>query len=157
MLLDTNVILLLLLLLLLLLSSLMSSLCRVLTITCRSQWPRDLRRRSTAVRLLGLWVRIPPRAWMSVSCECCVLSGRGLCDELVPRPEKSCRVWCVWVWSWSLEKWGGLGPQGAVQPLEKKINNYIPERNRVFRVYNVTVTGVTWLVTVEAERQNRPL
>jgi hypothetical protein len=23
---------------------------------------------------------------MSVSCECCVLSGRGLCDELVPRP-----------------------------------------------------------------------
>jgi hypothetical protein len=22
---------------------------------------------------------------MSVSCECCVLSGRGLCDELVPR------------------------------------------------------------------------
>jgi hypothetical protein len=25
---------------------------------------------------------------MSVSCECCVLSGRGLCDELVPRPEE---------------------------------------------------------------------
>jgi hypothetical protein len=22
---------------------------------------------------------------MSVSCECCVLSGRGLCDGLVPR------------------------------------------------------------------------
>jgi hypothetical protein len=27
--------------------------------------------------------KIPPGAWMSVSCECCVLSGRGLCDELV--------------------------------------------------------------------------
>jgi hypothetical protein len=40
-------------------------------------------------RLLGLWVRIPPRAWMSVSCKCCVLSGRGLCDGLVPRPEES--------------------------------------------------------------------
>jgi hypothetical protein len=26
---------------------------------------------------------------MSVSCECCVLSGRGLCDGLVPRPEES--------------------------------------------------------------------
>jgi hypothetical protein len=26
---------------------------------------------------------------MSVSCKCCVLSGRGLCDELVPRPEES--------------------------------------------------------------------
>ena len=28
-------------------------------------------------------------AWMSVWCECCVLSGRGLCDELIPRPEES--------------------------------------------------------------------
>jgi hypothetical protein len=43
----------------------------------------------------GTWKKkIPPRAWMSVSCECCVLS-RGLCDELVPRPEESYRVWCV--------------------------------------------------------------
>jgi hypothetical protein len=62
---------------------------------CRSQWPRGLRRGSTAARLLGLWVRIPPRAWMSVSCECCVLSGRGLCNGLVPRPGESYRVWCV--------------------------------------------------------------
>jgi hypothetical protein len=37
---------------------------------------------------------IPPGAWMSVCCECCVLSGRGLCDELVPRPEESYRL-CV--------------------------------------------------------------
>ena len=28
----------------------------------RSQWPRGLSRRSTAARLLRLWVRIPPRA-----------------------------------------------------------------------------------------------
>jgi hypothetical protein len=61
----------------------------------RSQWPCDLRRRSTAAHLLGLWVRIPPGAWMSVSCECCVLSGRGLCDGLIIRPEESYRVWCV--------------------------------------------------------------
>jgi hypothetical protein len=27
-----------------------------------------------AACLLGLRVRIPPRAWISVSCECCVLS-----------------------------------------------------------------------------------
>jgi hypothetical protein len=55
----------------------------------RSQWPRGLMRGSTAARLLGLWIRIPRRAWMSVSCECCVLSGTGLCDELVSRPEES--------------------------------------------------------------------
>jgi len=34
-------------------------------------------------------------AWMSVCCECCVLSGRGLCDELITRPEESYRLWCV--------------------------------------------------------------
>ena len=42
----------------------------------RSRWPRGIRRRSAAARLLGLRVRIPPGAWMSVSCECCALSGR---------------------------------------------------------------------------------
>ena len=33
-----------------------------------------------ADRLLGLRVRIPPEAWIYVSCECCLLSGIGLCD-----------------------------------------------------------------------------
>ena len=27
--------------------------------------------------------------------ECCVLSGRGLCDGLITRPEESYRLWCV--------------------------------------------------------------
>jgi len=31
---------------------------------------------------------------MSVCCECCVLSGRRLCDGLIPRLEESYRVWC---------------------------------------------------------------
>jgi len=29
---------------------------------------------------------------MSVSCECCVLSGRGLCVGLITRPEESYRM-----------------------------------------------------------------
>ena len=62
---------------------------------CRSRWPRGLWRKSAAARLLGLWVRIPPGAWTFVCCECCVLSGRGLCDELTTRPEESYRLWCV--------------------------------------------------------------
>ena len=65
------------------------------TLECRSQWPRGLRRRSTAARPVRLWVRIPPGAWMFVCCECCVLSGRGLCDGLITRPEESYRMWCV--------------------------------------------------------------
>jgi len=32
---------------------------------------------------------------MFVCCECCVLSGRGLCDELITRPEESYRLWYV--------------------------------------------------------------
>ena len=64
-------------------------------IFCRSQWPRGLRRRSTAAHPLRLWVRIPPGAWMFVCCECCVLSGRGLCDGLITRPEESYRLWSV--------------------------------------------------------------
>jgi hypothetical protein len=32
---------------------------------------------------------------MSVCCECCVLSGRGLCDEIITHPEESYRLWSV--------------------------------------------------------------
>jgi len=32
---------------------------------------------------------------MFVCCKCCVLSGRGLCDELITRIEESYRLWCV--------------------------------------------------------------
>jgi len=32
---------------------------------------------------------------MSVCCECCGLSGRGLCDELITSPEDFYRLWCV--------------------------------------------------------------
>jgi hypothetical protein len=34
-------------------------------------------------------------AWMSVRCECCVLSRRSQCDELITCPEESYRLWCV--------------------------------------------------------------
>ena len=49
---------------------------------------RGVRRRSTAARLLGLWVPIPTGAWMLVCCECFVLS-------LITRPEESFRLWYV--------------------------------------------------------------
>jgi len=78
-----------------------------------SQRPRGLSRRSTAARLLRLWVRIPLGARMSVCCECSVLSGRGLCDELITRPEKSYRLWCVVVCdletSWMRRPWPTVG------------------------------------------------
>jgi len=54
--------------------------------------------RPQAARLLRSWVRIPPGAWIFVCCECRVLSGRGLCDELITRPEESYRLCCVVVY-----------------------------------------------------------
>jgi hypothetical protein len=32
---------------------------------------------------------------MSVCCECCVFSGRGVCVGLINRPEESYILWCV--------------------------------------------------------------
>ena len=51
--------------------------------------------RPQAARLLRSWFWIPPGAWIFVCCECRVLSGRGLCDELITRPEESYRLCCV--------------------------------------------------------------
>ena len=36
-----------------------------------------------------------PTGGMDVCCECCVLSGKGLCDGPITHPEESCRLWCV--------------------------------------------------------------
>ena len=63
----------------------------------RSQWPRGLRRRSAAARLLTLWVRVPP-GHGRFSVVSGVLSGNGLYDELITRPQESYRLWCVVVY-----------------------------------------------------------
>ena len=90
---------------------------------CRSRWPRGLRRRYAAARLLRFWVRIPQGVCMFVCCECCVLSGRGLCDGLITRPEESYRLWWVVVCdletSWMRRHW----PTGEGFRAKKKQTN----------------------------------
>ena len=75
---------------------------------CQTGRQRRLKRGSAANRLLGLRVRIPPVAWMSICCECCVLSDRSLCDELITSPcephtaracVRACVCVCHLVWS----------------------------------------------------------
>jgi len=44
----------------------------------RSRWLNGLWRRSAATRLLRLWVRIPPEAWLSVSWVLCAVRWRSL-------------------------------------------------------------------------------
>jgi hypothetical protein len=60
------------------------------------QWPRNLKRRSAAERLLGPWVWIPPGAWMSVCCEClyCQVEVSATGRSLVQRSPTDCGV-CV--------------------------------------------------------------
>ena len=46
-------------------------------------------RESASVRLPALRVRMPPAEWISISCEGCVSSGTGICEEPTIRPEES--------------------------------------------------------------------
>jgi len=98
----------------------------------RSQCPRGLRCRSAAASLLGLRVRIPPRAWISVSYECCVrcqvkvsVSGWSCVHGLIMRSDESCRVWCVWVWLWSLDNEAVLAYYGLSGKGEEKVTMFL--------------------------------
>jgi hypothetical protein len=56
-----------------------------------SRQPRGLSRGSVAARLLGLWFRIPPGAWMSVSCVvCCQVEVSASGWSLVQRRTIEC-------------------------------------------------------------------
>ena len=84
------------------------------------EWPRftPVRNNTQNYNSLHFWIPIPvaarskasvcdcsfagiagsnPAAGMDVSCECCVLSGRGLCDGLITHSEESFRVWLLCV------------------------------------------------------------
>ena len=93
----------------------------------RSQWPRGLRRRSAAARLLGLWVRFPLGAYLSVRCDCCFVvkhrslrradhSSRGVLSTLVRR--------CVWSRNLKNEEpMVRFGPRRAPSPSTQKNPN----------------------------------
>jgi len=60
---------------------------------------------------------------MSVCCECFVLSGRGLCDELITHPEESYRLRCVVVCDLEtllMRRCWHTGGGGVVVPKTKK-------------------------------------
>ena len=64
---------------------------------------------------------------MFVCCECCVLSGRSLCDELITRPEESYQLWCIVVCDLETSSrmrrpWLALGCS-AIEKKEKKSLN----------------------------------
>jgi hypothetical protein len=99
-----------------------------------SQLSRGLRHNSAAAHLLRLWVRIRPGAWTFVCCECCVLSGRVLCNELITLPEESYRLFCIVVCkletSWMRRPWL---TGGAVAPKTNKqtVNEVTKYKHRI--------------------------
>jgi hypothetical protein len=79
---------------------------------------------------------------MFVCCECFVLSGRGLCDVLITRPEESYRLWRVVVCDQEtsntrrLKPTTGLwkiNPQWVVTP-RKQTNNQFFGRRIIFQI-----------------------
>jgi hypothetical protein len=58
----------------------------------------SLKCESAAAHLLELRILFLQGAWMSVYCECYVLSSRGFCLGLFTHPEESYRVWCISMW-----------------------------------------------------------
>jgi len=82
----------------------------------RSRWPCRLRRRSEATRLLGLGVRIPPCAYMSVSVNIVFC----LCNTPIPPPEESYREWCVCAWSRYLNNEAAWDRVGLLHRKKKK-------------------------------------
>jgi hypothetical protein len=63
------------------------------------QWPIPVAAQSKAQvcgrALAGIVGSNPTGGMIFVSCTVFVLSGRGLCDGPIPRPEESYRMWCV--------------------------------------------------------------
>jgi hypothetical protein len=93
---------------------------------------------------------------MSVCCECCVLSGRGLCDRLITRPEESYRLWRVVVWSRNLENEEAkaryralkIQPQWVVTP-GKQTN-----KNKVNIMTHTSTDLVLWTVCSSPKRSS---
>jgi hypothetical protein len=76
---------------------------------------------------------------MSVCCQCCVLSGRGLCDGLIIRPEESYRLWRVVVCDLETSKMRRPKPATGlwkIQPkgcsAKKTDNKQIPQWNVLY-------------------------
>ena len=81
---------------------------------------------------------------LSACCECSVLSGRGLCDELITRPEESYWLWCVVVCDRETARmrrpWTTGGCHAKLKIIKKKIwplhRNASAAKERFLRLHN---------------------
>jgi hypothetical protein len=87
-----------------------------------------------------------------------VLSGTGLCDGPIPRPEESCRVWWVCMWSRNLQKeaayarFGLLRHRKGKRLTEKRVSLLLSMKrcNSIFTFFlNLSLEISTGLVLVK--------
>jgi hypothetical protein len=110
------------------------------TLYCRSQRPRVLRRKSAAARPAEI-VGSNPTGGMDVCCEFCVFSSRGLCDELITRPEESYGLWCVAVCDLETSRMRRPWPALGCSVTEKKKPYIIGMFRRFGRRYCLHILG----------------
>jgi hypothetical protein len=91
---------------------------------------------------------------MFVCCECCVLSGRGLCDGLITRPEKSYRLLCVVVCDLEISNTRRLKPATG---LWKYNHNWLwRQENKQQQTIYLLLANINWghLLTMHLTAQN---
>jgi hypothetical protein len=102
----------------------------------RSQWPRGLRRRSTATRLLRSWVLIPQDAWVFVCCVCCKVEVSATSCSLVQTSPTDCGAsLCVIK---KPRRRGGDSPRWAVEP-EKIVNSNKIENVKQYYLQDIPI------------------
>ena len=90
---------------------------------------------------------------MFVCCECCALSGRGLCDELITRPEESYRLRRVVVCDLETSNEEAKVCYGAVENTTKKGCNAKKANNKqtdnsYFGIFRCCLSGRTKLAVL---------
>jgi len=104
--------------------------------------------------------KITPGAWIFVCCECCVLSGRGLCDELITRPEESYRLWCVVVCDLETSRmkkpWPALGCSVTKKSVCQSIDSW-ENRNTVFHEKLLSLMAAAVMFLTRLASRFRPI
>ena len=80
----------------------------------------------------------------------CVLSGRGLCDELINRLEESYRLWNVVVWSRNLVNEEALAHWGLLREKQIRLQPFLVKTIRV--LYEARGRAVCWGIVLQAGR-----
>jgi len=80
---------------------------------------------------------------MFVCYECCVLSGRGLCDELITRPEETYQLWRVVVFDKGNSKTRRLKPATWLRKIQPQwvvtLRKQTKKETNMSEQYNVCV------------------